>query len=65
MTFEAIWMVSGLVVGFGVAFALRRFLPAFRKRPEKAAPPVYASRQEERKAMRERQKKQQSVRKRG
>lgn len=65
MIFETIWMVSGLVVGFGIAFALRRFFPVFRKRPAKAAPPVYASRQEERKAMREQQKKQQSARKRG
>jgi hypothetical protein len=63
MTSAAVWMVLGLGVGFGVAFAIRRFLPAWRKGRQTATLPVYASRQELRKAMRQRKKKQQAVRK--
>jgi DNA helicase-2/ATP-dependent DNA helicase PcrA len=51
------WLVLGLGLGFGVAFAISRFLPAWRNRRHAATPPVYASRQELRKAMREKQKK--------
>jgi hypothetical protein len=64
MAFAAIWIVLGLALGFGIAFAIRRFLPAWRIRRRVAPPPVYASRQEERKAMRERQKKKPLARKR-
>ena len=57
MTLTTVWLVLGLGLGFGVAFAIRRFLPAWRNRRHTPTPPVYASRQELRKAMREKEKK--------
>ena len=60
MTFGPVWLVLGLGLGFGIAFAIRPFLLARRKRRDAATSPIYASRQELRKAMREQQKKQQS-----
>jgi predicted signal transduction protein with EAL and GGDEF domain len=62
MTVITIWLVLGLGLGFGVAFAIRRFLPAWRRRRQTDAPPVHASRQALRKARREQQKKAQSAR---
>jgi hypothetical protein len=57
MTFTTVWLLLGLGLGFGVAFTIRRFLPVWRNRLHAAKPPVYASRQGLRKAMREKQKK--------
>jgi hypothetical protein len=57
MPFEPIVMVLGLVLGFGVAFLLRKYVPGLG-RPKPAPPKPPASRQDARKRAREAAKKQ-------
>ena len=57
MSIEPSVMVLGLVLGFGVAFLLRKFVPALG-RPKKLPPKPPASRQDARKRARQAAKKQ-------
>lgn len=56
-----VWAAAGLMLGLGFAFALRRVQSYVAQRRRAAVPVVYSSRQDARRAARERQKKQRAT----
>jgi hypothetical protein len=57
MTDGVVWAAVGLMLGLGLAFVARRVLGYLTQRRRTATPVVYTSRQDARRAAREREKK--------
>ena len=60
MTAGLLWAALGMSFGLGLALVIRRVRAHFSQRRRAATPVVYSSRQDARRAAREREKKQRS-----